>query len=47
VQGPEVLPAAARGVTRELRVWYAQGLRVPQDALLRRLDFLTLWEQCW
>lgn len=47
VRGPEVLPAAARGVTRELRVWYAQGLRVPQDAFLRRLDFLTLWEQCW
>ncbi len=46
VAGPEVLRVQALGLTRELRLWQVEGLRVVQVELLHRLDFLTLQEGC-
>jgi hypothetical protein len=44
VSGPERLTSTEHGVTQELRVWQAQGLRLEQGAFLDRFDFLALLE---
>jgi hypothetical protein len=44
VSGPEQLASTEYGVTQELWVWQAQGLRLEQEIFLDRFDFLALLE---
>jgi hypothetical protein len=44
VSGPERLTSTEHGVTQELFVWQAQGLRLDQETFLDRFDFLALLE---
>jgi hypothetical protein len=44
VTGPERLRYAERGVTKDVRIWQAEGLQLDQEAFLQRFDFLTLLE---
>lgn len=46
VTDPEVLRVEDRGIVRELRLWRADGRRLPQAELFRQLDFLTLQKAC-
>lgn len=42
VEGPEVRRYAARGASREVRIWRARGLRWDQETFEQRFDFLVL-----
>jgi hypothetical protein len=44
VDGPQQLRYTERGVSKGVRLWQAQGLKLDQQTFLERFDFLTLLE---